>query len=187
LLIKPQPSISFSFEQSGTIRTLSTTDASSGVNITGLLYAPVPNETACSNWDQYVNPNATKVVLPRAGFELGFVALAPWISPNCTLAYLAAVNEQYPIRSFLFYLPGNGSSIPPLANDPAWGLGDGGKWKSSNRFPVYAIPSSSGGIIMSQLALYTGNLTSVPNGHQLANEYPPSDYVRLAVQIGIGM
>jgi hypothetical protein len=39
---------------------------------------------------------------------------------------------------------------------------------------------------MDQLALYTGNLTSVPNGHELANEYPPSDYVRLAIQIDIG-
>jgi len=182
-----QPKIpSFSYEKSGSIRSLSTTDASSGLNITGLLYTPVPNDTQCSQWSQYVNVNATKVVLPRSGFGVGFVALAPWISPNCTLAYFAAVGED-PVRSFLFYLPGNSSDTPPLANDPTWGLGDGGKWKASNRFPVYAIPSWSGNLIMSQLALYTGNLTAVPNGHELADEYPASDYVRLAVQIGIGM
>jgi hypothetical protein len=177
-----QESLSFYFPESGNIRTLSTTDASSGTEISGLLYTPVPSTTLCPQWPLYVPKNATQVVLPRATF--GFVALAPWISSNCTLAYLAAVRQD-PIRSFVFYLPGNSTNIPPLANDPTWALGDGGKWKSTNRFPVYAISSNSGNQIMSQLSLYTGNLTSVPNGHELANIYSPSDYIRLALQIEI--
>ena len=177
-----QASLSFSFSEDGNIRTLSTTDESTGSEIGGLLYTPVPSTTLCPQWPLYVPKNATQVVLPRATF--GFIALAPWISPNCTLAYLAAV-QQDPIRSFIFYLPGNNTDIPPLANDPTWALGDGGKWKLTNKFPVYAIPSRSGNQIMSQLSLYTGNLTNVPNGHELANLYSPSDYIRLAVQIDI--
>ena len=175
-----QASLSFSFSESGNIRTLSTTDASAGIDISGLLYTPVPSTTLCPQWALYVPKNATQVILPRATF--GFIALAPWISSNCTLAYLAAV-QQDPIRSFIFYLPGNSTDIPPLANDQTWALGDGGKWKSTNKFPVYAVTSNSGTQIMSQLALYTGNLTSVPNGHELASLYPPSDYIRLALQI----
>lgn len=183
LLTRVQSNISFTWTESGTIRTLSTTDASAGTDISGLLYTPVPDTQACPQWSQYASVNASKAVLPRANF--GFVALAPWINPSCTLAYLAAV-QQDPIRSFIFYLTDNSTTAPPLANDPTWGLNDGGKWKSSNKFPVYAIPSASGNQIMSQLALYTGNLTSVPNGHELANEFPPSDYVRLAIEIDIG-
>jgi len=175
-----QASISFSLSESGNVRTLSTTGAAAGVEVSGLLYTPVPSSTLCSQWPLYVPKNATQVVLPRAIF--GFIALAPWISQNCTLAYLAAV-QQDPVRAFVFYLPGNSSDTPPLANDPAWALGDGGKWKSSNKFPVYAIPSDSGNQIMSQLTLYTGNLTSVPNGHELANSFPASDYVRLALRV----
>lgn len=183
ILTRVQTNISFTWSESGTIRTLSTTDAAAGTDISGLLYTPVPNTTVCPQWSQYAPYNASKVVLPRANF--GFVALAPWISPNCTLAYLAAV-QQDPIRSFIFYQPGNSTAEPPLANDASWGLNDGGKWKSSNKFPVYAIPSYSGNQIMNQLALYTGNLTSVPNGHELANQFPPSDYIRLAIEIDIG-
>jgi hypothetical protein len=127
--------------------------------------------------------NATKVALPRNGYT--FIALAPWISVDCTFAYLNAVQADL-IRAFVFYLLDNSTDIPPLANDPTWGLGDGGRWKTTYKFPVYAIPSSRGSQLMSELASYSGNLTSVPNGHDLANQYPPSDYVRLAMDIDIG-
>jgi hypothetical protein len=63
---------------------------------------------------------------------------------------------------------------------------DGGKWKSWNHFPVYAVPSMSGQEIMLQLAAYSGNVTQVPNGHLLANEFPASDYIRLAAEIDVG-
>ena len=62
-----------------------------------------------------------------------------------------------------------------------WAMAAG--WKAANRFPVYAIPGASGHQIMSELALYAGNLTTVPNGHQLTETYPPNDFVRLVLDI----
>jgi len=87
-------------------------------------------------------------------------------------------------RAFLFYLTDNDTGVPPLANSNVWGLGDGAQWKRNNKFPVYAIPGADGNEIMEQLALYSGNVTDVPNGHQLAGKYRPSDYIRLAAGIG---
>jgi hypothetical protein len=87
------------------------------------------------------------------------------------------------VYAFIFYLPDNGTDIPPLANNAVWSLKDGGKWKGANRFPVYAIPGQSGYALMQQLAIYSGNVTGVPNGHELANIYSPSDYIRLAAEI----
>jgi len=41
----------------------------------------------------------------------------------------------------------------------------------------------TGGVIMEQLALYSGNLSSVPNGGELAKEFDDRDYVRLQAAI----
>jgi hypothetical protein len=71
-------------------------------------------------------------------------------------------------------------------SDPAWGLGDGGRWKAENHYPVYAIPGLSGKIIMDQLNLYSGNITTVPYGHDLADMYSPTSYVRLWANIDTG-
>lgn len=38
---------------------------------------------------------------------------------------------------------------------------------------------------MQQLSQYSGNVTTVPNGHELANEYQPSDYIRLAAEVNL--
>lgn len=90
-------------------------------------------------------------------------------------------------QAFLFYLTDNGTDIPPVANDPTWSLGDGGHWKTSNRFPVYAIASMLGGQLMEELVDYSGNVTDVPNGNMLIEQWPATDYVRLAAEVTIGM
>lgn len=105
---------------------------------------------------------------------------------NCTLAYLAAAGPT-PAQAFIFYLLDNGTTLPPTANDAVWGLNDGGRWKSTNKYPVYAVSSMTGQNIMSHLAEYSGNVTDVPNGHTLANQYPSMDYIRLAIELDIGM
>ena len=40
---------------------------------------------------------------------------------------------------------------------------------------------------MNQLTLYSGNVTSVPHGHDLASMYSPTDYIRLWTTIGTGI
>ena len=132
-----------------------------------------------------MSPNVTRRHnLPNTDYSL--VAMAPWFSPECVLEYFASTGGA-PIKAFIFYLPGNGTGTPPLTNDPTWGLGDGGSWKTKNHFPVYAIPGLTGSIIMNQLALYSGNVTSVPHGHDLASMYSPTDYIRLWTTIGTGI
>lgn len=112
------------------------------------------------------------------------IAIAPWISAECTLAYLAAVQRD-PIRSFLFFIPDGGTDQPPVPNDAQWTLNDGGRWKTTNKFSVYGIPGATGAALMLQLSHYSGNVTTVPNGHELANEYQPSDYIRLAAEVNL--
>jgi hypothetical protein len=139
---------------------------------------------------QYVPSNVTRQAnLPPTDFTL--IAVAPWISVECTQAYLAAARFD-PARAFLFYLAGNstngtfnGSAQPPPISSPAWDLQDGGAWRSANSFPIYAVPTDVGGELMHQLSLYSGNMTQVPNGHEIS-ELPgidPRDYVRLYTSI----
>ena len=89
------------------------------------------------------------------------MALAPWTTPQCVLSYLEAARDI--ANGFIFYLPDTGAGIPPPVNNPVWGLNDGGSWKSQNKYPVYAIPGTTGGVIMTQLGMYSGNLNQSTN------------------------
>lgn len=94
--------------------------------------------------------------------------------------------RQDPIRALIFYQPGNDSTTPGH-NSLAWDLRDGGAWKTHHHFPVYAIPGAMGSELMHQLSLYSGNMTSVPYGHQISElpDIDPRDYVRLYTEIGL--
>ena len=84
----------------------------------------------------------------------------------------------------MFYTPNNSTGTPPPISDETWDLDDGGKWKSQNKFPVYAIPGVDGAIIMQQLAQYSGNASSPKSQSLLTQEQlDPTDYVRLYVCI----
>jgi hypothetical protein len=180
-----QASLSFTYEQKNNIRTLSTTTSSSGDSIDGLLYVPTLSRGLCNVSTDIIPKNVTTINNLPAQASISMIALAPWLSANCTLSYLAAVHKD-PIRSFIFFLPDNSTDEPPLPNDPQWSLGDGGRWKAANQFSVYAIPGATGRLLMQQLARYSDNVTDAPNGHELANDYPPSDYIRLAAEIDLG-
>ncbi|KAJ9628744.1 hypothetical protein H2203_002646 [Taxawa tesnikishii (nom. ined.)] len=167
-------SVSFSEFISGTIRTLSTNTATQGVDVSGLLYTPdLAADDPCVNASApYVPANVTRQSdLPDTDYDL--IAIAPWrpIGP-------------YPRLSL--FLPNQGSSLPPTANDAVWSLGDGGQWKSENRFPVYAVPTNEATLLMYQSSLYSGNMTDVPYGHALTETYDSRDYVRLFMNIDTG-
>jgi hypothetical protein len=133
---------------------------------------------------KYVPGNVTSQNNLPNNMQLAFLAVAPWISTTCTTQFLNAANND-PIRAFIFYLPDNDTQAPD-SNDPIWSLNDGGSWKTWSKFPVYAIDGFSGAQIIQQMALYHGNLTTVPSGNILAQQFPPNDYVRLAGSISIG-
>jgi hypothetical protein len=99
------------------------------------------------------------------------------------LEYFAAARLA-PTRGVFVYQLGRGNDKPPVLNDPSWSLNDGGSWQRANTFPTYALSSTTGDIIMDQLALYSGNLTEVPYGNELAKSYNRSDYIRLWATVG---
>ena len=157
--------------------------------INGLLYVPdLTHDDPCYDLSKsYVPTNATRQAnLPPTDFTL--VALAPWINAECTQAYMIAARQD-PLRGFLFYLPNNGTAAPPPANSSVWDLGDDDRWKTANGYPVYAVPSNIGEEMMHQSSLYSGNMTSVPYGHEIS-EMPgidPRDYVRIYAELQVSL
>lgn len=100
------------------------------------------------------------------------------------MEYMTAARLD-PCRALIFYLPDNSTSQPPPPTSETWDLNDRGAWKSKFQYPVYAVPGKLGTNLMRELSLYSGNMTSVPYGHQIS-ELPgvdPRDYVRLYTRL----
>ncbi|EEH18963.2 hypothetical protein PABG_01282 [Paracoccidioides brasiliensis Pb03] len=177
-------SISFELRIGGRIRTLSTTNAGDGFDIRGLLYvADLDPEDPCKQMTApFVPANATrKSNLPNVNI---LISIAPWVSPTCTLSFLAAQSRSSPLAS-IFYRPDASTDIPPPMDDPIWDLNDGDKWKAANKFPVYAIPGEYGTTLMRALSEYSGDLAEVPHGRDLARTFDDDELIRLYSKIGI--
>ncbi|KAF2189177.1 hypothetical protein K469DRAFT_626053 [Zopfia rhizophila CBS 207.26] len=178
--------ISFQYPITSNIQTLSSKSVEKGNDPYGILFVPDLQSDGCKNSEKdHVPENATRLSnLPRDA-DYSLVAFAPWFAPLCMQEYLDAARRS-PVKAFLVYQPGQSATMPPPMNDPSWGLEDGGSWKAANRFPVYALASISGGIIMDQLSKYSGNITDAPHGHDLASIYDLTSYVRLWATINTG-
>ncbi|KAL8757834.1 MAG: hypothetical protein Q9199_001905 [Rusavskia elegans] len=164
------------------IRALST-NTNGSQDIEGFLYVPeYPRGSSCiDQTSQYIPQNTTRVGdIPSVDGAL--IALAPWTNPECVLSLFDVVRG---INAFIFYLPNSQPGAPPAVNDPVWGLGDGGRWKARNKFPVYAIPGPTGTSIMTQLGLYSGSISDAPNGSQLIQKYPYGTGARLYAAVGL--
>ncbi|QIW97047.1 hypothetical protein AMS68_002565 [Peltaster fructicola] len=168
------------------IQTLSVSASTPGQDTVGLLYTPDldPNDPCFDASRFYVPFNVTRQgSLPNEDYNL--IAIAPWISSTCTLAYMQAAQSD-PCNGFLLYDPNDTTSdLPPGPDDPKWDLGDDGLYKSRNKYPIYVIDGQSGSRLMQQSAQYSGNMTGVPHGSVLATAYDPRDYVRLYVDISV--
>ncbi|KAJ5037209.1 uncharacterized protein L3040_007388 [Drepanopeziza brunnea f. sp. 'multigermtubi'] len=184
-----RPNISFAQRAEKNLETLSTRDADLDGKISGFLYVPdLKQDDACFNVSkEYVPANVTRQA-NLAPTDYTLVALAPWISVECTLSYMRAARSD-PVRALIFYQANNVTDpTTPPSGSSAWDLRDGGAWRTKHQFPVYAVPGVLGSTLMRQLSLYSGNMTEVPYGHQLT-EVPgvdPRDYVRLYTQIRLG-
>lgn len=177
-------SISFNYDLLQNIRTLSTNGPNGGNDITGLLYTPdLAQDDPCYNASlPYVPTDATRPSSFPGNAQYALVALAPWISPTCTLSYLAAARNVQ-TQGFLFFMTNEDTAEPPLANDAYWSVGDGGDWKRDNNFPVYVLPGATGSTLINATADYSGNISSVPYGPQLLETEDPNDFVRLYVDL----
>lgn len=118
-------------------------------------------------------------------YDYNLVALAPWLSPACTLAYLSAA-QRVNTQAFIFFLPDNTTLEPPEENNVKWELGDGGEWKSDNPYPVYVVPGLTGYDLVTATAQYSGDLASVPHGDELLNEFDSRELLRLYVDVDTG-
>lgn len=156
--------------------------------IQGLLYVPdLPEDNPCKELEaQHVPATAVRQSdLPPSDYNL--IALVPWYNASCTKLYMEAAASD-PLRGFITYVPNrNTSDKPPDVDDRVWNLHDHGAWKSSSKFPVYAISGSAGLSMMAELGLYSGNVSSVPFGADIAALYSPSeeDYVRIWTEIHV--
>lgn len=151
----------------------------------GVIYVPELSSESCKgNASTLVPVNVTRRSnLPSNTYSL--VALAPWFSPECTLQYLAATSGN-PVAAFIFFLPDNSSDIPPLVNDKAWFLKDGGAWKKTYRFPVFAIPSSIGFKLINELTHYSSNASKIPFREEIISAFPDSEFIQLGAEIRFG-
>ncbi|KAI9743509.1 MAG: hypothetical protein M1818_002822 [Claussenomyces sp. TS43310] len=183
---RPAKEISYDEDIIDNIQTLSTNDADVSDGIKGFLYVPDlnANDPCFHTSQQYIAQNVTRQAnLPHSDYNL--VALAPWINANCTLSYLASTEDD-PTRAFLFYIPDGGTTLPPSIDSEIWDLDDGGQWKSSAQYPVYALPDSIGSNMMNALSLYSGNVSEVPYGQNLSRlGIDPEAYVRICTEITV--
>ncbi|KAI5252418.1 hypothetical protein E4T42_03506 [Aureobasidium subglaciale] len=164
---------SFYYSSDISIRTLNT--AYSPSQTLGLLYVP-DVAGVCA---QSLPANVTR--FQHLPIDSPKIAIAPWISPSCTLSYLQAAPR---VSAFIFYIPDQ--TNPPLAsaNSPTWSLGDGGHWKSVIDYPVYAIASQIGQQITLTMSKYSGNASDVLDNQQLLDNGITSDsQVRLMMQV----
>ncbi|THY85771.1 hypothetical protein D6C93_08111, partial [Aureobasidium pullulans] len=163
----------FSFQQGGNVRTLNS--GYSPPPSTGLLYVP-DLDGVCA---QYLPDNVTRYSdLPMVPPK---IAIAPWISPACTLSYLNAAPSDL-ITAFVFYIPNASAMALPSAHDAAWSLGDGGHWKSVISYPVYAIASQVGQMTLEQMARNSSNNTNAPIDQAPSNQ----TYIRLLMEVTTG-
>lgn len=182
-MLTGQPNISSTHTNFENIQTLSTNTGGSANPISGLLYVPnlLPTDPCINETAPFVPQNVTRRKnLPPIDYAL--IALAPWVSINCTRSYLAAASFD-PIRGFIFFRPGNDTEKPPPVSDPVWTLRDGGRWKSTYSYPVYAVPGAMGSTLMGDLSQYSGNSSSVPHGQEIQSMLPRNNYIRISAKI----
>lgn len=181
-----QSDIAYSAELNENITILSSkySPTNNGI-IQGLMYVPdLDASHPCKKLESaYIPSTAVRQSdLPPSDYNL--IALVPWYNASCTKAYLSAATVD-PIRAYITYRPDNRSEKPPGVDDKQWDLHDSGAWKTSSKFPIYAVPGVMGSAMMEALSLYSGNVSSVPYGENITAMYSPDadDYVRIWSQI----
>lgn len=155
--------------------------------IQGLLYVPtLPAGDSCIGDSSIHIPSSAvrQNNLPPTNYHL--IALAPWVSPRCAMAYMAAARTA-PVRGFIFYVPGNSTDSPPPADDPQWVIEEESSWRTQTGYPVYAVSALAGQVMMQHLSLYSGNLTEVPYGQNISERFraDPTDYARIWTELAI--
>ncbi|KAJ5712939.1 uncharacterized protein N7483_010120 [Penicillium malachiteum] len=106
--------------------------------------------------------------------EFGYriVALAPWVSPECTQSFLAAARELETAAVIFFEPKSNDTGLPPSPNADRWDLNDQGRWRLDNGYPVYAVPGPAGVTLINELSWFPSP-SSFPDSPSHQNSTSP--------------
>ncbi|RJE25805.1 RING finger domain protein [Aspergillus sclerotialis] len=167
----------------GTIQTLSTNNSPEQGPITGLLFVPdlYPNDPCNKIISPFVPQNVTRL-RAISPFHYQGIGLAPWISTECTQAFLNS-SRKAKLEALIFFQPSStDTSKPPSPSDSIWSLGDDEAWKNQNQYPVYAIAGPAGATLMYRLSLYSGNSSD----SSVRGSTTQNGYIRLLANIDLG-
>ncbi|PGH03107.1 hypothetical protein GX51_04294 [Blastomyces parvus] len=182
--VNVDPSISYELSIGDKIRTLSTTNVRNGDAIRGLLYVPeLDFEDPCRQaTTPFIPANVTRLSdIPGASRS---ISIAPWVSSACTISFLATLSRNPPYAA-VFYQPDGSTAIPPPADHPTWNLGNDDMWKTTNQYPVYAIPGVYGASVMRAVSEYSGSVIDAPYAEDLLRRFQGNELIRASSKIAI--
>jgi len=169
--------------------TLSENNPNHYAAIEGLLYLPTLAEDVadlCPDLNGTIPESVTRITDFPSGQDYPLTAVFPWTSSvDCTEAYLAQARMDA-VRGAITFQTNTDPQSVPEPEDDSWSLDDGSHLGISyNPFPIYAITADDGTELLNQMALYSGNMTSVPNGNLLATQYDRRDFPRLFAHVDL--
>ncbi|KAJ5278821.1 hypothetical protein N7478_004193 [Penicillium angulare] len=155
--------VGFRFVLDRTVQTLSDHGLPDSENFSGLLFVPdlAPQDPCNKIVEPFIPENVTRYK-DVSDFGYPVIGIAPWVSSECTQAFLAASREAHTDAAIFFQLSNN-TGIPPPPSDPIWSLHDRGRWRSENDFPVYGVPGPAGATLMHELTSYGSSHNKTSN------------------------
>ncbi|KAJ5106378.1 hypothetical protein N7456_003053 [Penicillium angulare] len=155
--------VGFRFVLDRTVQTLSDHGLPDSENFSGLLFVPdlAPHDPCNEIIEPLIPKNVTRYK-DVSDFGYPVIGIAPWVSSECTQAFLAASREAHTDAAIFFQLS-NDTEIPPPPSDPIWNLHDNGRWRSENNYPVYGVPGPAGATLMHELTSYGSSHNKTSN------------------------
>ena len=154
------------------------------------LYVPeLSSSDPCQNWSQpHVPQNVTrKSDIPAAAANRLF-GLAPWLSDHseCALPYIEAAARNDATQGLIFYpTDSQANSSGSLPENSDWGVSQSqwDEWTSSIEYPIWAVGSSAGGRVMTELSRYSGIVAQSPIADTEPDEFSAENQVGLGAWV----
>lgn len=179
----------FRFVLDKTVRTLSGHGVPDSGTISGLLFVPdlKPEDPCNSIVDEYIPANVTRYK-DVSGFGYPIIGMAPWVSAECTLSFLAASREAS-TNALVFFEPTvNGTGLPPPQDDACWDINNKEDWTAQNNYPVFAVPGPAGKTLMHELSWFSdGPSQNDTHDNNSSTDPLKSKSARLFTMIDTGM
>lgn len=160
-----------------TVQTLSSNGLPKSGIFSGLFFVPdLPPPDPCNSITSPFIPSSVTRLKDISEYDYPVIALAPWVSSDCTQSFLAA-SREVGTQALIFFQPSsNETGTPPPVSDKRWDLEDGGRWISQNKYPIFAISGPAGATLMNELAWFSnGEFHSRSSNESHASTEPLSD------------